>query len=272
MTRRNCSSETSGPIWVSGSMPGPSLIDLAISATPSTTSSNRPCWTNSREPAHAALAVVEEDRVGGALDRAVVGVVEDDVGALAAELQGDLLQVARAAACTISLPTSVEPVNATLSTSGCAASAAPAVSPKPGDHVDHAVGHAGLGDQLGQPQRGQRGLLGRLEHHGVAGGQRRAELPRGHQQREVPRDDLPDDADRLAQRVGVEVRAGHVGHRDVDRVALDLGGPAGHVVEQVRGQRHVGGRAPRRTACRCPATRAGRARRRARGSGRRCAR
>ena len=36
-----------------------------------------------------------------------------------------------AAACTISLPTSVDPVNATLSTSGCAANAAPAVSPKP---------------------------------------------------------------------------------------------------------------------------------------------
>src|SRR5689334_16641501 len=36
-----------------------------------------------------------------------------------------------AAACTISLPTSVEPVNATLSTSGCAAIAAPAVSPNP---------------------------------------------------------------------------------------------------------------------------------------------
>ena len=35
-----------------------------------------------------------------------------------------------AAALTISLPTSVEPVNATLSTSSCAASAAPA-SPKP---------------------------------------------------------------------------------------------------------------------------------------------
>jgi hypothetical protein len=35
------------------------------------------------------------------------------------------------AACTINLPTSVDPVNATLSTSGCAASAAPAVSPKP---------------------------------------------------------------------------------------------------------------------------------------------
>ena len=36
-----------------------------------------------------------------------------------------------AAACTISFPTSVEPVKAILSTSLCAASAAPAVSPKP---------------------------------------------------------------------------------------------------------------------------------------------
>ena len=36
-----------------------------------------------------------------------------------------------AAAFTISLPTSVEPVNAILSTSSCAASAAPAVSPNP---------------------------------------------------------------------------------------------------------------------------------------------
>ncbi len=36
-----------------------------------------------------------------------------------------------AAACTMSLPTSVDPVKATLSTSLCAASAAPAVSPNP---------------------------------------------------------------------------------------------------------------------------------------------
>jgi hypothetical protein len=36
-----------------------------------------------------------------------------------------------AAALTISFPSSVEPLNATLSTPGCAASAAPAVSPKP---------------------------------------------------------------------------------------------------------------------------------------------
>ena len=43
----------------------------------------------------AALAVVEEDRVGRARDRRLqVGVGVDDVGRLAAELQADLLQVA----------------------------------------------------------------------------------------------------------------------------------------------------------------------------------
>ena len=106
-------------------------MPLAISATPSTTSSKRLLLHEQARPGHAALAVVEEDRVGRALDRAVHGVVEHDVGALAAELQADLLQVARSRPATISLPTSVEPVKATLSTSSWAASAAPAVSPKP---------------------------------------------------------------------------------------------------------------------------------------------
>ena len=105
--------------------------------------------------------------------------------------------------------------------------------------VDDTGGHAGLGDELGQPQRRQRRLLGGLENDGAAGGERGTELPGRHQQREVPRDDLADDPDGLAQRVGVEVRARHVGHRDVDGLAVDLGGPAGHVVEQVGGERHV---------------------------------
>jgi len=41
----------SGPICVPDSMPGPSLMPLAISATPLTTSSKRSSWTKSREPA-----------------------------------------------------------------------------------------------------------------------------------------------------------------------------------------------------------------------------
>ena len=72
----------------------------------------------------------------------------------------------------------------------------------------------------------QRRLLGRLEHDRAACGERRAELPRGHQQREVPGDDLPAHADRLAARV-----AEHVGRADGQHAALDLRRPAGEVAQ-----------------------------------------
>ncbi len=76
-----------------------------------------------------------------------------------------------------------------------------------GDDVDHAVGNAGLLRQPRHPQAGERRLLGRLHHDRAAGGQGRAPLPGHHQHREVPRDDLPDDADRLAARVAEVVAA-----------------------------------------------------------------
>jgi hypothetical protein len=64
------------------------------------------------------VALVEEDPVDDAFDGLVDGgVVEDDVGGLAPQLEGDLLL--RACDCTRDgLATSVEPVKATLSTSG----------------------------------------------------------------------------------------------------------------------------------------------------------
>ena len=42
-----------------------------------------------------------------------------------------------------------------------------------GDDVEHA-GRQDVGGDLGEPQRGERGELGRLEHHGVAGRERGA--------------------------------------------------------------------------------------------------
>ena len=47
-------------------------------------------------------------------------------------------------------PTTVEPVNETLSTSGCDASSSPTVAPPPVIDVDHALGQVGLVEQLGQ--------------------------------------------------------------------------------------------------------------------------
>ncbi len=62
-----------------------------------------------------------------------------------------------------------------------------------------------------------------FEHDGVAGGERRGDLPGQHQQREVPRDDLAADA---------------VGH-EAGELALEVLGPAGVVVEMPRDQRDI---------------------------------
>ena len=72
----------------------------------------------------------------------------------------------------------------------CLAMAAPAVGPKPGSDVDHAGGKAGFDDEFADAQCAERRLLGGLEDDRVAGRQRRAEFPRLHEQREIPRDDL----------------------------------------------------------------------------------
>src|SRR6185369_14960741 len=85
-----------------------------------------------------------------------------------------------------------------------------------GDDVQDAGWDPGLERELTEPDRGQRGVRGGLEDGGVAGSQRRRDLPRGHEDREVPRHDQPDDTDWLAQRE-VETRLGHR-----DRLAVDL--------------------------------------------------
>ena len=124
----------------------------------------------------------------------------------------------------ISLPTSVEPVNAILSTPGCATRARP-VSPAPVMMLTTPGRQVGLLEDLGQVQRRQRRRLGRLEDAGVAGRQRRGQLPRRHQQREVPGDDLAGDPERL----GVGPEAG----------VAQLVGPSGVVEEVGGGERHV---------------------------------
>ena len=58
-----------------------------------------------------------------------------------------------------------------------------------GDDVERARRESGLERQLGQAQRGERRVLGGLQHDAAAGGKRRADLPDRHQQREIPRDD-----------------------------------------------------------------------------------
>ena len=67
-------------------------------------------------------------------------------------------------------------------------------------------------DDLGQRPAAGRHQLGRLEHHAVAVGQRRRDLPGRDRERKVPGRDQADHADRLAR--DVDLHAGpHRGHR-----------------------------------------------------------
>jgi hypothetical protein len=196
------------------------------------------CWALDEEARAraAALAVVEEDRVGGAFDREIdVGVAEHDVRRLPAELERDLLQVAgrRLDDEAPDLGRAGERDLVDVGMRGDRGARRLAVA---GHDVQHAVRVAGLAHELGEPQRGERRLLGGLQHDGAAGRERGPELPRRHEEREVPRDDLADDADRLAHGPRHVAR-----HRDRERRALDLRRPARHVAEDVDRERHVGG-------------------------------
>ncbi len=93
-----------------------------------------------------------------------------------------------------------------------------------GKHIEHAIRHPRLGHQRGQADRAQRRALGGLEHHGIARRQGWRDLPRCHQQREVPRHDHRHHAHRLAGDQAQRIQRGrgnlavHLVHR--------LGGPA----------------------------------------------
>jgi len=186
----------------------------------------------------AALTVVEEDRARGALDRRLeVGVLQHDLRRLAAQLERDLLEVARRRLHD-QAPDLRGAGERHLVDVGVRGQMRAGVA-EPGHDVHDTGRQSRLGHQLAEPQRRQRRLLGRLEHHRAPGRQRRAELPCRHQQREVPRDDLRHHADRLTPRVRVEVAVGRRQRRELDRAALELGRPARHVVEEVGRERNV---------------------------------
>ena len=159
--------------------------------------------------------------------------------------------IVRAAPSAIRRPTSVEPVNATLATSGCSTSRAPHVEPGPATTLTTPSGQPGDEREPLELERGQRRQLGRLEHDRVARGQARRELPRGDREREVPRRDQRDDAERLAER-----------HRDAagdgDRVARASARPRRRRSGTCR-RPCPSRRARRRSACRRCAPRAPRA-------------
>ena len=139
----------------------------------------------------AALAVVEVDAevdpVDGLLD---IGVVEHDIRRLAAQLEGNLLEVGGGGGLhdgtTYERGTGEgDLVNIHVRGDGGTGNLA-----EPGDDVENTGGEASLLDVLGKHQSGQRSLLSRLQDNGVASRERRPDLPSKHEKGEVPGDDL----------------------------------------------------------------------------------
>ena len=187
-----------------------------------------------QEPAarRAHLAGVAEGGAHRGGRRGVeVGVVEDDVRALAAELQGEALgrrrRGAHHQAADLGRAGEADVLHVGVADQRRADLAVP------GEHVDDARRDARLLADRGDPQHRHRRLLGRLHHHRAAGGERRGELEGAGHDREVPGQDEGGDADRLAP--GVDVVAG-----DRDRLALDPGRRAAEVAEGAGAHRGVG--------------------------------
>src|SRR5690349_20882645 len=95
------------------------------------------------------------------------------------------------------------------------------------DDVQGPGRQAGFDRDLPEHQGGEGSFVRRLEHHGAPGREGRGDFPGGQVQREVPRHDRPDHADRLAHRVGKE------GAAHGQRITGELIGPAGVIAERL---------------------------------------
>jgi hypothetical protein len=153
-----------------------------------------------------ALADAVGDRLGE------VGVVEQDVGRLPAELEGDPLHGAgRHLGHPLAGPgRSGERDHVDVGVGG---ERLADHRPVAAHEVEHPGGQADLVEDLGKRVRREGGDLGRLQHDRAPGGEGGTDLEHDLVEREVPRRDAADDADRLPE-----------DHRVADLLALEREG------------------------------------------------
>ena len=143
------------------------------------------------------LARVEEHRRERVVDRGLeVRVGEDDVRVLAAEFQRDALDRAGGGGHDVASGDQAAGERDQVDI-GVLRERSTDLRSGPEHEVGDAGGHARLRQRPHEHDRGGRGQLARLEHEGVARGQRGSDLPRRLQQRIVPRRDQPAHADGL---------------------------------------------------------------------------
>ena len=170
------------------------------------------------------MSLIEVDAVDDSLDGLIERrVFEDDVRRLAAQLERQLLLRAGRrslnALAHFGRAGEGDLVDVRMGDKRCTRTT------RPGDDVHHARWQFRFLNDLREQQRSQRRRFRRFENDGVAGGKRRRDLPRRHQQRKVPRNDL----------------AGHAKRRHVaiGKCVFQLVRPPGVVKEVRGGERNV---------------------------------
>ena len=134
--------------------------------------------------------------------RAEVRIVEQDVRRFSAQFLMDPLDRGAAFLAT-SVPARVEPVNETMSMSGCEASGAPTPGPSPMIMLNTPAGTPASCMTLVQRIALKGEYLGGFQHHGAARGERRRHLGGDLVHRPVPRRDQRANADRLLHQPGL---------------------------------------------------------------------
>ena len=145
------------------------------------------------------------------------------------------------------MPARTEPVTLTIAGMSWATIARP-VSRSPQITLNTPGGRNSAAISASSVVRRRRGVA-RLEHHRVAGGDRRGELPHRHHHRVVPRRDLGAHADRLA----ADDR-GHAAHVLAGALALEVPGGGGEEADLVDHRRDLLAAGQVRSACRCSRT------------------
>src|ERR1700732_3674959 len=185
------------------------------------------------------LSLTEEQTRMPTLDRLIhIGIGKNDVRALTTELECYALEIRRrgrlhdqsADFCRAGKRNFIH-VHVIRDSRACGGSVTR-------QQIHHARRETGFDKQFTYSQCRKRGLFGGLHHHGASRCQRGTKLPRLHQQREIPRNNLADDADGFVARVTEVIPI----YRD--RLALNLVCPsrvvakAGDDERQARRTRH----------------------------------
>src|SRR5579864_359868 len=173
--------------------------------------------------------MIEEDRARRARDRRVeIRIFENDVRRLAAELERYLLEIP---SCSMHDQFAyfgrtgkgdlVDIGMCCQSRSGSFAVAR--------NNIDDSVWEARFRDQFAETQSREWRLLSWLKDYRASRCECGAEFPGCHQEREIPRNNLSNNADWLTQGIGEILRTRRVRNRDWNRVAFDFGSPSCHV-------------------------------------------